>query len=144
MLEADQLHRNLETASNRHKVLFEKFGQFANSVKALVSNPQFHIKGIGVSLNLDQGYFSTSFAGRTLHLRFESTAGEHGSLVGKVTCYRQTDFPTQVISSIGDFQFKGTGETNPLAPAENKTIFINDDLQGLHIVLNYIHESLAV
>ena len=144
MLDWNQLHHNLEAASKRHQRLVEKFGQFASSVEALVSDPNFHIKGVGVSLNLDQGYFSTNFAGRTLDFRFESTPGEHASLVGKITCYRKTDFPMVVIASIGDFIFNGSGETTLRDPVLNESISIDDDVGRLHIVLNYFQASLSV
>ena len=72
MLAWNQLHQDLESATNRHRQLAAKFEQFAKFVAEQVAAPAFHIKGIGISLNLDQGFFSTTFAGRTLHYTFES------------------------------------------------------------------------
>ena len=52
------------------------FEEFAKFVDQQVSAPAFHIKGIGISSNLDQGFFSTTFAGRTLQFQFESVSVE--------------------------------------------------------------------
>jgi len=72
VLEWNQLHQNLEQASRRHLQLLDKFERFAKFVEEQVTAPAFHIKGIGITLNLDQGFFSTTFAGRTLKFQFES------------------------------------------------------------------------
>lgn len=143
MLEWNQLHQNLERASNRHHQLAARFEQFAKFVAEQVSEPAFHIKGIGISLNLDQGFFSTTFAGRTLHFTFESSPGENGTLVGKVTCYLKRDFPVPEYISMGDFQFTGSGQTTLVDPKENDPITIDGDLASLYVVLNYIYVSLS-
>jgi hypothetical protein len=143
MLEWNQLHHDLERASNRHRQLAAKYEQFATFVAEQVTAPAFHIKGIGISLNLDQGFFSTTFAGRTLQFTFESVPSEHGTLVGKVTCYLKKEFPTPEYTLIGDFQFTGSGQTNLVDPKENDPIIIDVDLAALYVVLNYIHESLS-
>jgi hypothetical protein len=143
MLEWDQLHQNLERNSNRHRQLFAKFEQFAKFVDEQVSAPAFHIKGIGTSSNLDQGFFSTTFAGRTLQFQFESVSEENGPLAGKVTCYFKKEFPALEYISIGDFRFTGNGQTTLVDPNENDPITIDNDLTALYVVLNYIHESLS-
>ena len=143
MLEWNQLHQNLERASNRHRQLFAKFEQFAKFVGEQVSTPAFHIKGIGISSNLDQCFFSTTFAGRTLQFQFESVSEENGTLVGKVTCYLKKEFPALEYISIGDFRFTGNGQTTLVDPKENDPITIDNDLAALYVVLNYIHESLS-
>ena len=143
MLEWNQLHQNLERNSNRHRQLFAKFELFAKFVDEQVSAPAFHIKGIGISSNLDQGFFSTTFAGRTLQFRFESVSEENGALVGKVTCYLKKELPALEYISIGDFRFTGNGQTTLVDPNENDPITIDNDLAALYVVLNYIHESLS-
>lgn len=143
MLKWNQLHQELERASNRHRQLAAKYEQFAKFVAEQVTAPAFHIKGIAISLNLDQGSFSTIFAGRTLYFIFESAPGDNGTLVGKVTCYLKKEFPSPEYISIGDFQFTGSGQTTLVDPAENDHINIDIDLAALYVVLNYIHESLS-
>lgn len=143
MLKWNQLHQELERATNRHRQLAAKYEQFVKFVAEQVVAPAFHIKGIGISLNLDQGSFSTTFAGRTLYFIFESVSGENGALVGKVTCYLKKEFPALEYISIGDFQFTGSGETTLVDPMENDPINIDIDLAALYVVLNYIHESLS-
>lgn len=142
MLDWNQLHQNLERASNRHRQLFSKFEAFAKFVDEQVSAPAFHIKGIGISSNIDQGSFSTTFAGRTLHFQFESVSEENGTLVGKVTCYLKKEFPSLEYISIGDFRYTGSGQTTLVDPKENDPITIDNDLAALYVVLNYINESL--
>ncbi|MBP8168321.1 MAG: hypothetical protein KAX99_01550 [Azonexus sp.] len=142
MLEWNQLHQNLEKNSNRHRQLVAKFELFAKFVDDQVSAPAFHIKGIGISSNLDQGFFSTIFAGRTLQFRFESVFEETGTLVGKVTCYLKKEMPALEFIAIGDFRFTGNGQTTLVDPNENDPITIDNDLAALYVVLNYIHESL--
>ncbi len=143
MLEWNQLHQNLERTSNRHRQLSAKFEQFAKYVNEQVTAPAFHIKGIGISLNLDQSFFSTTFSGRTLQFRFESVPEENGALVGQVTCYLKNDFPALEYISIGDFRFTGNGQTTLVDQKENDPITIDTDLAALYVVLNYIHESLS-
>jgi len=143
MLEWDQLHQSLERTSNRHRQLFAKFELFSKFVDEQVSAPAFHIKGIVISSNLDQGFFSTTFVGRTLQFRFESVSEENGALVGKVTCYLKKEFPALEYISIGDFRFTGNGQTTLVDPKENDPISIENDLAALYVVLNYIHESLS-
>lgn len=143
MLEWNQLHQELEKAANRHRQLAAKFDQFAKLVAEQVVAPAFHIKGIGISLNLDQRFFSTTFAGRTLHFIFESVPGENGALVGQVTCYLKKEIPTPEYISIGDFQFTGSGQTTLIDPMENDPVNIDTNLGALYVVLNYIHESLS-
>ncbi|MBC2730817.1 hypothetical protein [Thiobacillus sp.] len=143
MLNWNQLHQELERASNRHRQLAAKYEQFAKCVAEQIGAPAFHIKGIGITLNLDQGAFSTIFAGRTLYFIFESVSSENGALVGKVTCYLKKEFPTLKYISIGDFQFSGSGESTLIDPMENDPINIGIDLGALYVVLNYIHESLS-
>ncbi|MEF8733749.1 MAG: hypothetical protein V5B40_18115 [Candidatus Accumulibacter meliphilus] len=94
MLEWNQLHQNLEMASRRHRQLAARYEQFAKDVAEQVTAPEFHIKGIGISLNIDQGFFSTTFAGRTLNFAFESLPGEDGVLVGKGHLF----FPQEAIA----------------------------------------------
>ena len=143
MIEWNQLHQNLQRNSNRHRQLFARFEQFAKFVADQVSAPEFHIKGIGASSNLDHGFFSTTFAGRNLEFRFESVLEENGALAGKVVCYLKKDFPALDYISIGDFRFNGNGQTTLLDPNDNDPIAIDNDLAALYVVLNYIHESLS-
>lgn len=143
MLEWNQLHQNLQKTSNRHRQLAGKFEQFAKYVAEQVTAPAFHIKDIGATLNLDQGFFSTTFAGRTLQYVFESVSEENGTLVGKVTCYIKKEFPSLEYVSIGDFRFTGSGQTTLVDPAENAPITIDVDVAAQYIALNYIHESLS-
>lgn len=143
MLEWNQLHQNLERTSNRHRQLSAKFEQFAKFVDEQVTVPAFHIKGIGISLNLDQGFFSTTFAGRTLQFQFESVSEENGAFVGQVTCYFKKEFPALEYISIGDFRFTGNGQTTLVDPREDDPITIDVELAALYVVLNYIHESLS-
>lgn len=143
MLEWNRLHQELERAANRHRQLVGKFDQFAKAFAEQAAEPAFHIKGIGVSLNLEQGSFSTSFAGRTLVFIFESAYGENGVLVGKVSCFMKKEFPTPEYISIGNFQFTSSGQSTLMDPRENDPLNIDIDLAALYVVLNYIHESLS-
>lgn len=143
MIELKQLQNNLETASKRHHRNFEKFELFANFVNDQLSRSDFYIKGIGISLNLSQGFFSTTFVGRTLQFQFGSVSDANGNLIGMVTCYLKKEFPALEYISIGDFRFTGNGQTTLAKPEENDPIMIDDDIDALYIVLNYIHESLS-
>ncbi|MHB1331682.1 MAG: hypothetical protein ACYCY1_03735 [Sulfuriferula sp.] len=145
MLEWNQLHQKLERYSNRHHQLSAKFEQFAKFVDEQVAAPAFHIKGIGISLNLDKGFFSTTFAGRTLQFRFESVPEDNGTLVGQVTCYLKNEFPALEYISIGDFRFTVNGQTTLVDPTENDPITIDTELAALYVVLNYnTRESVAL
>jgi len=143
MLEWSQLHPNLERASSRHRQLLEKFERFAKFVEEQVTAPTFHIKGLGITSSLDQGFFSTTFAGRTLQFRFESALGDKEVLVGKVNCYLKKEFPALEYLSIGGFGFTTTGQTTLVDPNDKDPISIDTDIGALHLVIDYIHESLS-
>lgn len=143
MLEWNRLHQGLEKASSRHRQLAAIYEQFAKFVADQITEPTFHIKGIGISLHLDHGYFDTTFAGRTLQFTFESVPDENGIMIGKVSCHRKKLLPSLEYISIGEFQFTGNGQTNLVDPIENDPISIDVDLAALYVVLNFIHESLS-
>ena len=142
MLEWNRLHQVLEKSSSCHRQLAVKYEQFAKFVADQVTEPTFHIKGIGISLQLDQGYFVTTFAGRTLQFTFESVPDKNGILVGKVSCHRKKVLPKLEYISIGEFQFTDNGQTNLVDPMENDPLTIDVDLAALYVVLHFIQESL--
>jgi len=112
MLKWNQLHQQLETVANRYSQLETKFQTFAKLVEEQVTHPTFHIKGITVSPNLEQSYFTTTFAGRTLYFTFSSALAENGTLVGTVTCGLMRELPEKTLVSVGEFTFTGSGKTN--------------------------------
>lgn len=142
MLDWNQLHQQLGTVSNRHSQLAAKFQNFAKYVEEQVTTNTFHIKGIAVSLHLEDGYFTTAFAGRTLRFSFSTVLSENGSLVGNVTCVQTKDFPENLFVPVGEFTFTGNGKTNLVAPDDGDSIIIDDDIPALYIALHFIHESL--
>src|SRR5271169_2246391 len=64
----------------RHNELSSRFGEFALLVKSKVGEQSFHIKGITTSQHLDKGYFTTTFAGRTIVFVFTSLLEGSGNL----------------------------------------------------------------
>lgn len=143
MLNWNQLHQQLGTVSNRHSQLAAKFQSFAKYVEEQVTAQAFHIKGISISLHLEDGYFTTNFAGRTLRFSFSSALSENGSLVGNVTCGLMKDFPEKLSVPVGEFTFTGNGKTNLIAPDDGDPIIIDDDIPALYVALHFIHESLS-
>lgn len=144
MLTWKQLNHDLDRASNRHRQLTIRFDSFANFVEQQVAAQNFHIKGIAVSKNLEQGFFTVTFALRTLHFAFSSVQDEGGMLVGNVKCYlikRAVPDPEYVL--LGDFKFSGNGQTTLVEPDENDPLNIDNDISALFIVFNFIHESLS-
>lgn len=142
MLEWNPLNKTLETAASRHLKLISLFDTFAKFVESQVTPQTFHIKGITASLHLGQGFFTTTFAGRTLHFVFSSTAEDDKALVGNVTCYLKREFPEQSHIEIGKFTFNGNGQTNLIEPEDNEPITIVSDFPSLHLALHFIRESL--
>ena len=143
MLNWNQLHLGLEKASGRHRQLESIFNRFATDVVAQVTEEHFHIKGIGASWSIDQRFFTTNFAGRTLFFAFESVFEEDGTVVGKVTCFLKKEFPVMEHIAIGDFTFNGKGRTNLLDPDENEPIIIDSEIVALYVALHFIRESLS-
>lgn len=143
MLAWNQLHQNLERTADRHNQLTSRFEQFAKYVAEQVTAQPFHIKGITVSLHLEQGFFTTTFATRTLYFVFVSTQGEGGAMVGNVKCYLKREFPEQEYVSVGEFNFTGSGQTTLIEPEDNGPITIDSDLPSLYVALHFIHESLS-
>lgn len=144
MLEWNQLHQTLETSANRHLKLSSLFEQFAKHVEYQVTPQDFHIKGITVSLYPEQGFFATTFAGRTLHFVFSSTAEDGKTLVGNVTCYLKRGFPEQTYIEIGSFTFNGNGQSNLIEPEHDESLPMNIEIPSLYIALHFINESLYV
>lgn len=143
MLKWNQLHQQLETTANRHSQLAAKFRSFAKFVEEQVTAATFHIKGISVSLHLEQGYFTTTFAGRTLRFTFSSALSENGSLIGTVTCGLLKDSPERSLIPVGEFTFTGSGKSSLNNPEDGDPINIDEDLPALYIGLHFIYESLS-
>lgn len=143
MLKWNQLHQQLETVANRHSQLAAKFQAFAKFVEEQVTAPMFHIKGISISLHLEQGYFTTTFAGRTLRFDFSSALPENGSLIGTVTCSLVKELPEISFVSVGKFTFATSGKTNLNNPEDGDPIIIDDDIPAQYVGLHFIHESLS-
>jgi hypothetical protein len=142
MLKWNQLHQQLETITNRHSQLATKFQAFAKFVEAQVTAPGFHIKGISTSLYLEQAYFTTTFAGRTLHFTFSSTLSENGSLVGTVMCGLMKELPEKMLVPVGEFTFTGSGKTNLNNPEDGDPIILDEDVPALYIGLHFIYQGL--
>ena len=143
MLKWNQLHQQLETVANRHSQLATKFQAFAKFVEEQVTAPTFHIKGISASLHLEQGYFTTTFAGRTLHFTFSSALSENGSLVGTVMCGLMKELPERALVPVGEFTFTGSGKTNLNNPEDGDPIIIDEDIPALYVGLHFIYEALS-
>jgi hypothetical protein len=143
MLKWNQLHQQLETVANRHSQLAAKFQVFAKFVENQVTTPMFHIKGISISLHLEEDYFTTTFAGRTLRFDFSSTLPEKGSLIGIVKCSLMKELPRISYVPVGEFTFTGSGMTNLNNPEDGDPIIIDDDIPALYVGLHFIHESLS-
>lgn len=143
MLKWNQLHQQLEIVASRHSQLAKKFQAFAKFVEEQVTTPTFHIKGISISLHLEQGYFTTTFAGRTLCFSFSSILSENGSLIGTVTCGLMQEFPEKSLVQVGEFTFTGNGETNLNDPEDGDSISMDKDIRALHVALHFIYESLS-
>jgi len=145
MLDWRQLYQNLVGASNRYKPLASRFEEFAKLVESQVAQPAFYIKGITTSLHLDQGYFTTTFAGHTIVFSFTSLLEGNGSLKGNVQCYLKKEFPEPLHVKICEFNFDDSGRADLKAPDKGIGIFIDDDDRGaLHTALHFIHESLSI
>lgn len=143
MLTWNQLHLRLEGASNRHAQLAAKFQSFAKFIEEQVTAEHFHIKGISASLQLDKGYFTTTFAGRTVRYTFSSTTSENGTLIGTVACDLLKEHPEKTLISVGGFTFTPNGQTNLKDPEDGDPIIIDSDTPALYVGLHFIHESLS-
>lgn len=143
MIKWNLLHQVLEASESRHLQLFSRFEKFAKHVEIQVAAQGFHIKGIAVSLHLEQGFFTITFAGRTLFFVFSSTAKDGGALVGNVTCYIKREFPEQALIEFGKFVFTGGGQTTLIEPEDNDPLTMDADISSLYIALHFIHESLS-
>ena len=143
MLKWKQLNQTLETVASRHLQLISRFDTFANFVESQVTSQTFHIKGITSTLHLEQGFFTTTFAGRTLHFVFSSTTEDGKTLFGNVACYLKRELPEQAHIEIGKFTFNGGGQTNFIEPEENDPLTIASDISSLYIALHFINESLS-
>ncbi len=139
-----QLHKNLDKVSTEHKALALKFQEFARFVKDCTQTPSVANQSITVSLqNLDKGFFTATFASRTVSFVFTSILQENGTLEGYVQCFVFKEFPEARQIKFGEFKFDETGHTNLKLPNEDAQIDIANNFGTLHIVLYFIRESLS-
>jgi hypothetical protein len=140
-----QLHDNLDKASTQHTALASVFREFANFVKDCIQAPSIANHSITSSLHLDHGFFTTTFAGRTVSFVFSSSLEDEKSvnLVGNVQCYIKKEFPEPKQIEFGGFTFNEEGYTNIKIPDSNETIHIANDIGTLLMALHFIHDSLS-
>ncbi|MEC5387164.1 hypothetical protein VVD49_15650 [Uliginosibacterium sp. H3] len=143
MLVWNQLCAKIESADTRHHQLAAQFEKFANCIAQQTASKGFHFKGIASSLYLERGFFTTTFASRTLHFVFTSVQKVGGGLEGNVKCYLKREVPETVYLPIGEFDFTGNGRTNLVNPEDDDHVIMNDDIPALYLVLHFIHESLS-
>lgn len=138
-----QLHNSLNKIAIQHKELALKFQEFARFVKDCTQTPSVANQSIAVSLqHLDKGFFTTTFARRTVSFVFSSLLDESGNLHGNVKTYVLTEFPEPKQIKFGEFTFDETGHTDIKIPNEDAQINIANDFGTLHIALYFIRESL--
>jgi hypothetical protein len=140
-----QLHDNLDKASDQHTALTSVFEGFANFVKDCIQSPSIANHSITASLHRDQGFFTTTFAGRMVSFVFTSSLEDEvsGTMVGNVKCYIKKEFPEPKQIEFGGFTFDEKGHTNIKIPDSNETIHIANDLGTLLMALHFIHDSLS-
>jgi len=142
MLDWNQLNLHLEKASNSHNQLSALFSQFGKSVESQVSAPNFHIKGITVSLHLEKNYFTADFAGRSVMFVFSSSLDSSGTFSGNVQCYLHNEFPEPIHVKFGEFNFSESGQTDLKIPNVRTRIALNEDLHSLYLALDFIRNCL--
>ena len=143
MLNEKQLNGQLINAAAQHAKLAAKFTALAQHVKAQVNEAHYPVKGITAILHLEQGFFSTTFAGRTLSFVFTSSFVAEASLSGHVRCYLKKYFPQHEQVLLGGFSFSASGKTSPIA-LSNPVAADMDTTQGARlIILRFLHDSLA-
>jgi hypothetical protein len=139
-----QLHNSLDKVSTEHKALALKFQEFARFVKDCTQTPSVANHSISVSLQqLDKGFFTTTFASRTVSFVFNSVLQESGNLEGYVQCFVFKEFPEPRQIKFGEFKFDEAGHTNLKLPHEDAQIDIANNFGTLHIALHFIRESLS-
>ncbi|MEQ1638513.1 MAG: hypothetical protein ABL903_17725 [Methylococcales bacterium] len=139
-----QLHDNLDKYSTQHIALSTVFEEFANFVKDCIQSPSIANHSITADLHLSRGFFTTTFAGRTISFAFTSILEnqESTNLVGNVKCYIKKEFPVCGLVEFGGFTFNEEGRTNIKIPPSEDTIRITNDIGTLLMALHFIHESL--
>lgn len=143
MLTWNQLNSFLASANVRHQSLRGKFVEFAKQAAERFKEPNFHIKGVVVELNLEENFFLAKFVGRKVRFQFETAFGQHDVLVGVIGCYVKEEFPAPEYRQIGTVKFNGSGETD-LVAEDGEKILIDADIGALYIVLNFVHKSIPV
>jgi len=139
-----QLHNNLNALSVQHTALASKFREFARFIKDCFQTPAVSNHNITASLqHLDNGYFTTTYANRTISFVFTSLLDDSGNLIGYVQCYIKKEFPEAKQIKFGEFTFNEEGHTKLKLPNEDAEINIADNFGTLHIALHFIRESLA-
>lgn len=139
-----QLHNSLDKVSTKHKALALKFQEFARFVKDCTQTPSVANQSITVSLqSLDKGFFTTTFASRTVSFVFTSFLQESDDLVGNVQCFILKEFPETRQIKFGEFNFDEAGHTNLKLQNEDAQIDIAGNFGTFHIALHFIRASLS-
>lgn len=143
MAHSNKLHNSLDTYARQHKELALKFQEFARFVKDCTQTPAVANHSITVSLqHLDRGFFTSTFATRTVTFVFKSFLDENETLQGNVKTYLQQDFPESKQILFGEFKFDEDGHTDIKLQDEDTPVNFSNDLVTLDIVLHFIRESL--
>jgi len=143
MPHSNKLHDSLDTFARQHKELALKFQEFARFVKDCTQTPAVANHSITVSLqHLDSGFFTTSFASRTVTFVFKSFLDDSETLQGNVKTYLQQAFPEPKQFQFGEFVFDEMGHTDIKLQDEDAPVNFANDLVTLDIVLHFIRESL--
>lgn len=141
MLNWNKTISQLQAAAQAHEKLAALFERFANEAVPQPDNPSVNLKGIKCEKHLEKGFFTLTFAARTVAFIFSSHIDAKSYMEGKVTCYVKNNLHESEHKSIGAFTFSTSGKTDQL-DADNNEICMDSDIGALAISLHFLNQSL--
>jgi hypothetical protein len=93
-----------------HTRLREVFNEFCGSAKRPSEDPRFPVKSLTFS-SVSSTRFDATLGDTTLQFKFTSEYNPDGSIIGRVSCYKQTGRIKDPEVCVGSFTFKHTGQT---------------------------------
>ena len=143
MIDKRQVFAKLGAVERRYGQLANTFSEFAAGVSGQVAAHAFEIKGILVTPGDTPDRFSVSFAGRTILFAFSVSIGSDTTVVGRVSCYLDKEFPKRELEQIGTFNFKVDGSASESDAVDNDPICIDHPVGAALIALHFLSVALT-
>lgn len=136
----DKVFDRIDHVGRRYAQFSEIFAQFLKGCTYL-TDPSSPVKGIALSVSLDQNHFDVLFAGMVVRFHFVAGYGADSALTGRVIVIRVSPTFSDTPDIIGSFLFNGQGITDfEVSDGSDK---LEIEYNAAEIVLHFLDQALA-